>query len=233
MAKPGAYVADVTEGITDPAQLPKAAVQKRLRSRRQAPCPRCGKSCYRDSEGARTLHDLGRLRSNRPVDLQVCYSKHRCEDCQIYFNTDMSGLAPPGAHYTQRVIQVLDHAPAHADIEKLFVRFKAALDVRGLMLQGITTDGAPLYPEPLAKVFGAVFSPNLEKALTFLDDALLPATSNAVERSNRRHRKMQKSVYRVRTLRSLTGRIALDLYRERHRSARFNTTFTLHLARAG
>jgi len=44
-----------------------------------------------------------------------------------------------------------------------------------------------------------VFSPNLEKALTFLDDKLLPATSNAVERGNRRHRKMQKSVYRVRS----------------------------------
>ena len=44
-----------------------------------------------------------------------------------------------------------------------------------------------------------VFSPTLEKALTFLDDKLLPATSNAVERGNRRHRKMQKSVYRVRS----------------------------------
>ena len=33
-----------------------------------------------------------------------------------------------------------------------------------------------------------VFSPTLEKALTFLDDKLLPATSNAVERGNRRHR---------------------------------------------
>ena len=44
-----------------------------------------------------------------------------------------------------------------------------------------------------------VFSPTLEKALTFLDDKLLPATSNAVERGNRRHRKMQKSVYRIRS----------------------------------
>ena len=42
-----------------------------------------------------------------------------------------------------------------------------------------------------------LFSPTLEKALTFLDDKLLPATSNAVERGNRRYRKMQKSVYRV------------------------------------
>ena len=38
------------------------------------------------------------------------------------------------------------------------------------------------------------FSPTLEKALTFLDDTLLPSTSNAVERGNRRYRKMQKQV---------------------------------------
>ena len=44
-----------------------------------------------------------------------------------------------------------------------------------------------------------IFSPHLEQALTFLDDKLLPATSNAVERGNRRHRKMHKSVYRVRS----------------------------------
>jgi hypothetical protein len=44
-----------------------------------------------------------------------------------------------------------------------------------------------------------VFSPHLDKALTFLDDKLLPATSNAVERGNRRHRKMHKSVYRIRS----------------------------------
>src|SRR5438128_12054135 len=59
-----------------------------------------------------------------------------------------------------------------------------------------------------------VFSPTREKALTFLDDKLLPATSNAVERGNRRHRKMQKSVYRVRCQVSLEGRIALDMLRE-------------------
>src|SRR5439155_16212261 len=48
-----------------------------------------------------------------------------------------------------------------------------------------------------------VFAPTLDTALTFLDDKLLPATSNAVERGNRRHRKMQKSVYRVRSQISL------------------------------
>ena len=39
-----------------------------------------------------------------------------------------------------------------------------------------------------------LFSPTLEKARTFLDDKLLPSTSNAVERGNRRCRKRQKSV---------------------------------------
>ena len=49
-----------------------------------------------------------------------------------------------------------------------------------------------------------LFSPTLEKALTFLDDKLLPSTSNAVERGNQRYRKMQKSVYRVRTQEQLS-----------------------------
>ena len=44
-----------------------------------------------------------------------------------------------------------------------------------------------------------VFSPHLARALTWRDDQLLPATSNAVERGNRRHRQRQKSVSRVRS----------------------------------
>jgi hypothetical protein len=59
-----------------------------------------------------------------------------------------------------------------------------------------------------------LWSPNLEKALTFLDDSLLPATSNAVERANRRHRKMQKSIYRVRTRDHISQRIAVDMQRD-------------------
>jgi hypothetical protein len=78
-----------------------------------------------------------------------------------------------------------------------------------------------------------VFSPNLEKALTFLDDKLLPATSNAVERGNRRHRKMQKSVYRIRSKGCLEGRIALDMIRESRAEGRDQTTETLHKARRG
>jgi len=78
-----------------------------------------------------------------------------------------------------------------------------------------------------------LFSPNMEKALTFLDDSLLPATSNAVERGNRRHRKMQKTVYRVRTHERIVERIALDMQREAQAPGRTRTTAALHLSRTG
>jgi hypothetical protein len=270
--------------------------------------------------------------------------------------------------------EVLDHDANHDDIEAFLGRLKSALDERQLVLKGITTDGSPLYPEPIRKVFGdvphqlcifhvmkeltqgivqavarerkrlaqtkpklkrgrpsskekearrlarkskaiqqkirdlfqdrflfvkhrlkpserkrllaitrglphlrklreimdamytlfdrrcrtqtalrklkqlrhwvkrfkwigdtlkKVFSPNLEKALIFLDDKLLPATSNTVERGNRRHRKMQKSIYRVRKQSCLEGRIALDMIRESQAEARAQTTETLHRARRG
>jgi hypothetical protein len=268
--------------------------------------------------------------------------------------------------------RVLDHDPTHDDIREFFSAFATALDARGLVLEGITTDGSPLYPQPIAEVFPGVrhqvcefhvlaeitkavlhavarvrkelarqkerlgrgrprskeakraarrnarlqnkigdlyehrhllvahhltpaqrktlqritrglpqlrtlreimdevyrlfdrrcrtdtalaklaklrmrvrrfrqvgktlsklFSPNLEKALTFLDDELLPATSNAVERGNRRHRKMQKTIYRVRTHEHIHARIAIDMLRDAQAAGRFDTTQTLHEARAG
>ncbi len=77
-----------------------------------------------------------------------------------------------------------------------------------------------------------LWSPNLEKALTFLDDSLLPPTSNAVERTNRRHRKMQKTVYRVRTKANVSGRISTDMLREARIPARVAASRALHIARA-
>jgi len=76
-------------------------------------------------------------------------------------------------------------------------------------------------------------SPNLEKALTFLDDSLLPATSNAVERANRRHRKMQKSIYRVRTRDHISQRIAVDMWRDEYSADMKKTISTLHWSRSG
>lgn len=268
--------------------------------------------------------------------------------------------------------EVLDHDPTHRDIRAFFQRFQAALACRGLTLQGITTDGSDLYPQPIFEVFGAIEhqicrfhilaelnravlhavasvrkhlaaqkpklargrpgtpeakrmarrrrhlerkigdlfehrhlfvrrrltpserrllqrisrglpqlralrqvveeihrlfdrrcraetalmklarlrqrvhrfkklrpifqklqSPDLEKALTYLDDSLLGSTSNAVERSNRRHRKMQKSVYRVRTQTTISGRIALDMFHDVQCPSRAQTMKTLHHARRG
>jgi hypothetical protein len=274
--------------------------------------------------------------------------------------------------YKRILYEVVDHDPTHEDIRALLGRLKTALVARGLTLCGVTTDGSPLYPTPLAEVFRGVphqlcqfhvvkdivkavvkavsserkrlaaqqpklprgrpstkaakqaartkkrlaaqraalfthrylfvqrhlnkterktlwrvsrglpqlhalravmdqvyalfdrrcrtptalaklaklrrrlqrfprlgetlkklFSPTLDKALTFLDDKLLPSTSNAVERGNRRYRKMQKSVYRVRTQAQIRARLALDMWREAYAEGRQHTLASLHRARAG
>jgi transposase len=85
----------------------------------------------------------------------------------------------------------------------------------------------------VGKVLNKLGSPNLDKALTFLDDKLFPSTSNAVERGNRRHRKMQKTVYRVRTQEHIHNRIALDMLRDCHKEDRTSTLKVLHRKRAG
>ena len=84
----------------------------------------------------------------------------------------------------------------------------------------------------LCQVLTGLFSPNLDKALTFLDDRLLGATSNAVERGNRRYRKMQKTVYRVRTADHIADRLALDLFREMVTPSRVAVLTFLHAERA-
>jgi hypothetical protein len=84
----------------------------------------------------------------------------------------------------------------------------------------------------LGKTLAKLNSPTLEKALLFLDDKLLGSTSNAVERSNRRYRKAQKSIYGVRTKRHREQRIALDMNREQRTGKRAQTLKTLHRARS-
>ena len=78
-----------------------------------------------------------------------------------------------------------------------------------------------------------LFAPTLAKALTLLDATLLPSTSHAVERGNRRYRKMQKQVYRVRTQEQIRARVALDMWREAQAEGRQQTLASLHQARAG
>jgi Transposase len=85
----------------------------------------------------------------------------------------------------------------------------------------------------VGKILNKLQSSNLDKALTFLDDKLFPSTSNAVERGNRRHRKMQKTVYRVRTREHIHNRIALDMLRDSQKEGRTQTIEVLHKVRAG
>jgi Transposase len=84
----------------------------------------------------------------------------------------------------------------------------------------------------LGRTLGKLNSPTLQKALTFLDDRLLGSTTNAVERSNRRYRKAQKTIYGVRTKRHREQRIALDMNRELRAGKRARTLKTLHRARS-
>jgi hypothetical protein len=81
--------------------------------------------------------------------------------------------------------------------------------------------------------FPTLFHGNVARSLCFLAPGHrdLPATSNAVERANRRHRKMQKTVYRVRIKRNLDGRIAMDLMREADQLRRLSAAATLHRSR--
>ncbi len=106
MFGPGEYVPDPTEGITKPEDLPKAKVVARSRNFERRPCPRCGRSCYRDRTRVRVLHDLGDLVLGRPRDLHVTYSQHYCGECRKYFNADMTDYALPKAHYTHRVVSM-------------------------------------------------------------------------------------------------------------------------------
>ena len=104
MDGPGEYWPDITEGITRVEDLPKAKVIARSRNHKRSPCPSCGHSAYRDRVVQRVLHDLGDLKSNRPIDLKVSDSQHYCSRCHLYFNMDMNDLALPKAHYTHRVV---------------------------------------------------------------------------------------------------------------------------------
>ncbi len=84
----------------------------------------------------------------------------------------------------------------------------------------------------LGRALAKLFSPNLEKALTYLDDKLLPATSNSVERANRRYRKTQRSIYSVRTAPHIRQRIALDMERSQKTKGSNQTLKTLRNAHA-
>ena len=106
MFGPGAYRPDPSEGITAIADLPQPEIVPYSRNDKRNTCPCCGHVAYRDKQSHRTLHDLGHLDLWCPRDLVITYSQHYCTKCRKYFNADLSDLAPPGSHYTHRVIDL-------------------------------------------------------------------------------------------------------------------------------
>jgi hypothetical protein len=101
---PGRYVPDVTEGIVRVEDLPKPKVVRNSRVYPRRDCPRCGRAAPQTKTYSRTLHDLGDLAANCPVDRVVTYSQHYCSRCKHNFNADMSDLAVPHSLYTHRVV---------------------------------------------------------------------------------------------------------------------------------
>ncbi len=106
MLGPGAYVADVTQGITRVDGLPKPLVRWRSRNYPHLRCPICGHRAYRVRSVCRVLHELGDPISGRPRDIHLTYSQHRCVRCGAYFHADLSDWALPNSHYTLRVVML-------------------------------------------------------------------------------------------------------------------------------
>jgi hypothetical protein len=66
-------------------------------------------------------------------------------------------LSSVDTHTCKRLLsQGLAHAPDHPDRLACLRRFRLALQLRGLALRGVTTEGSPLYPGPLRTMVGEV-----------------------------------------------------------------------------
>jgi hypothetical protein len=141
-------------------------------------------------------------------------------------------LTPPERRTLQRISRGLPQVRAlRAVVEEIYRLFDRRCRTETALAKLARLRERVRRFKKLGPIFQKLQSPNLEKALTFLDDRLLESTSNAVERANRRHRKMQKTVYRVRTQPTISGRIALDMFHDVQGPSRSETIKTLHHAR--
>jgi hypothetical protein len=103
---PGRYAPDPTEGIVRVEDLPKPKIVRNSRVFPRRACPRCQRPAPQTKVYTRTLHDLGDVAANRPVDRVITYSQHYCSRCKHYFNADMLDLALPHSLYTHRVVDL-------------------------------------------------------------------------------------------------------------------------------
>jgi hypothetical protein len=127
--------------------------------------------------------------------------------------------------------QVLDHDPDHKDITAFLRRFRAALEQRGLALHGVTTDGSPLYPEPLPVVFGDVPHQICEiHILKELTKAVLRAVARvrkqlaARKPTLKRGRPATKAAKRVARQRERLKQKVADLFEHRYLCVRHTLT---------
>ena len=104
IVKPGAYVPDATEGVIDPAELPKASISAAREITGGAVAPVAVKAATVTAAASEYCMIWATFIPEHPVDIEVSYSKHRCEECGIYFNAAMSDLAVAGSRYTCRVV---------------------------------------------------------------------------------------------------------------------------------
>lgn len=137
----------------------------------------------------------------------------------------------------QRLRTLLEPYPELSRLRELMQKVYALYDCpsRAQAMQRLLElrqEALALKQEHALKVdFTSLLGPCIEKSLVYLDHPQLPSTSNAVERSNRRYRKLQKSVYRVRGRRQMEGRLAMDLVREQRGPQRHRSLLTLHRSR--
>ena len=125
--------------------------------------------------------------------------------------------------FKRLIYEVLDHNPTKDDIERFLGRFKGELDTRGLTLVGATTDGSPLYPDPLAKIFPGVAHQICEfHILAELTKAVLRAVAKVRKQLKARMPKLPKgrpatgeARRLARTKKRLEQKVA-DLFEHRH-----------------
>jgi hypothetical protein len=175
-------IKDLTKGVL------KAVAKERERLTRSKPKVKRGRLSSKDKEARR------RARKSKSIQQKVSdlfqarflFVKRRLKASE----RQRLMYVTRGLPHLRKLREIIEHMYALFDRR---CRIKTALDKLKKLRQWVKR--FTWIGDTLKKVF----SPHLEKALTFLDDQLLPATSNAVARGNRRHRKMQKSVYRVRS----------------------------------
>ena len=209
-------IKELTKGVL------KAVAQERARFSQSKPQLKRGRPAANDQEARR------RARKSKAIHQKI---SDLFQDRYLFVKRRLKGSERKrllhitrGLPHLRKLREIMDHLYALFDRR---CRTQTAIAKLKKLRQWVTRF------QWIGETLKKVFSPNLEKALTFLDDKLLPSTSNAVERGNRRYRKMQKSIYSVRTQQQITARIALDMWREAQGAGRDQTLQTLHEARAG